>query len=268
MRFAVVLGVVVLIAACSGSHQSNSGASPAPSANGMSTPSYTDMDNVSGSIEIGQLAQLGVFESTSGAFSPNDPITRGEFARWLVMANNALWANDPSKQIPLSHASVSAYPDVATTHPDYPYIQGLYDAGFALGFEDKTFRPDDTLTREQMIAMKENVDRGGVEDYYVAHWDSGISYWTDRMQIDPPYRGAIAEDSGFDLQNPNFGIENVGRTWGALTLFQPTATVTRRDAAMCLWRIGAHTDKTDPADVPRTAEDALPQSPQPSPAPT
>ncbi|HXW77509.1 MAG TPA: S-layer homology domain-containing protein, partial [Candidatus Eremiobacteraceae bacterium] len=200
----------------------------------------------------------------SGAFAPNDSITRGEFARWLVMANNAIWAADPGKQIQPSQATISAYPDVPTTHADYPYIQGLHDAGFSVGFDDQTFRPDAPLTREQMIAMKEAVDHGGVDPFFVQSWDSTMPGWTDRDEIDPQFRGAVAEDSAFDARFPEFAVQNVLRTWGIADTFRPKAQVTRAEAALCLWKIGSHVETTNEGDEPRSAEDVLAAQPSPS----
>jgi hypothetical protein len=272
LRCAAAIAACAL-AACSnssqsGSNETSSSSSATPAASGSAAGQFTDLTDVNGAVQIQQLAQLGVFEQNSGDFIPNNPITRGEFVRWLVNANNAIWASDPSKVINPSQAAVSSYPDVSTSHIDFPYIQGMYDAGFSIGFEDKTFRPDDPLTREQMIAIKENLDRGGVDPQYATSWEQAMPQWPDRDSIDPQFRGAIAEDSAFDLLNPTVAVENIERTWGPLGMFRPKAVVTRAEAALCIWKIGAHNTQTDDADAPRSAADALAQAVQPSPSPT
>ena len=168
----------------------------------------------------------------------------------------------------------AAYPDVATSHPDFAYIQGVYDAGFAIGFPDKTFRPDANLTREQMIAIKESVDRGGVDKYYVSFWDSTMPDWKDKQQVNKQFRGAIAEDAGLDhyamaQRMPVLVIGNVPRSFGAIAMLRPQQPVTRAEAASILWKIGAHNDKVlnaQPSDAPRSAADALaPPTPTPTP---
>ncbi|MGA8534455.1 MAG: S-layer homology domain-containing protein [Candidatus Tumulicola sp.] len=244
---------------------------PAPSASVYSV-AYTDLNGTFGSQQIQDLAKLGTFGTPVGSFNPTGTITRGDFVRWLVTANNAIWADNPDRIIRPSQNSTSAYPDVPTTHPDFPYIQGMYDAGFSVGFPDKTFKPDDKLTHEQMIAIKESVDRGGVDKYYVTWWQSTTPNWKDKSQINAIFRGAIAEDSGLDRtvvsqwNLPNYAIGNVGRAFGAIAMFRPQEPVARAEAALVLWKIGSHSDHHGPGDAPRSAADALaPPSPTPSP---
>ncbi len=255
----------------------NAGASAeaSPATNGGTPVSYTDLSSTNGEKYITDLASLGVFGTPSGTFNPAGTITRGDFVKWLVLANNAIFANTPGKQIQPSQGTTSSYPDVSAKHPDFAYIQGMYDAGFAVGFPDKTFKPDALLTHEQMIAIKESVDRGGVQQYYVTNWDSTMPNWKDKAQINKIFRGAIAEDSGLDRtavvnwSHPNLVIENVPRTFGAIAMFRPQQTVTRAQAGVVLWKMGAHTDKVSnptPDDVPRSAADALaPPTPTPTP---
>jgi S-layer homology domain len=250
------------------------GAPSSPAATGGTPVTYTDLSGTFGQEEIADLAALGVFGTPSGSFNPTGTITRGDFVKWLVLANNAIFATVPGKQIPPSQGTTSSYPDVPTSHPDFSYIQGMYNAGFAVGFPDKTFKPDALLTHEQMIAIKESVDRGGVQEYYVANWDSAMPNWKDKQQINKLFRGAIAEDAGLDRaavvnwSHPNLIVDNVPRTFGAIAMFRPQEPVTRSQAALVLWKMGAHTDQVanpTPNDVPRAATDALPP---PTPGPT
>lgn len=295
--FAAILVAAVTLTACTNSNGSNAETSASPSASaeaaspmasasaevaspaasGGTPVAYTDVDGVFGQKYITDLAALGVFGTPSGTFNPTGTITRGDFVKWLVVANNAIYANSPGKQIALSSAPKSSYPDVATSHPDFQYIQGMYDAGFAVGFPDKTFKPDALLTHEQMIAIKESLDRGGVQAYYIQNWDSTLPNWKDKQQINKIFRGGVAEDSGLDRvavinwNHPQLVIDNVPRTFGAISMFRPQEPVSRAQAAIVLWKIGPHTDKVanpTPDDVPRSAADALaPATPSASPSP-
>jgi predicted flap endonuclease-1-like 5' DNA nuclease len=253
--------------------QTSAEATAAPTVQ-ATTVAYTDISGATGQKEITDLASLGVFGPPNGKFNPNATLTRAEFVKWLVQANNAIWANAPDKQIRPSQGTSSAYPDVATSHADFSYIQGMYDAGFAIGFPDKTFKPDGPLTREQMIAIKESVDRGGVDKYYVSFWDSTTPDWKDKAQINKQFRGAIAEDSGLDRYAvaqamPTMVIGNVPRAFGAIAMLRPQAPVTRGEAALILWKMGAHNSRVlnaKPADAPRSGADALaPPTPTPTP---
>jgi hypothetical protein len=294
-----LIGIGAVTNACSRSENAESSASPAASASASGAPSgaaapetmaaasptasagvqpetvaYTDIAGTVGQKEITDLAALGTFGAPTGAFSPNGTITRAEFVKWLVQANNLIWASVPEKQIRPSQNGTSDYPDVQTSHPDFPFIQGMYDAGFAIGFPDKSFRPDSPLTREQMIAIKESVDRGGVDKYYVNFWESTTPDWKDKQQINKQFRGAIAEDAGLDRYAVAQGqrqlvIGNVPRAFGAIAMLRPQQPVTRAEAALVLWKIGAHDSRVHnakPDDVPRSAADALaPPTPTPTP---
>jgi hypothetical protein len=265
---AFAAGTALLISGCGNSSGGGtSAASPTAAATTAPTAAagFTDLAGVFGADQIAQLAQLGVFESNSGTFEPAKPITRGKFVRWLVQANNAIWADDPSKVIRTSSSATSAFPDVPTSHPDFAYIQGMYDAGFAIGFSDKLFHPDEPLTHEQMLAIKESVDRGGIDKYYEQFWDSTMPDWKDRDQIDKRFRAAIAEDSSFDKHYPDVAVGNIGRAFGAIAMLRPRQPVTRAEAAACIWKIGAHNESTGDAGMPRSAADALKPSPVPSP---
>lgn len=241
---------------------SASGSLPAPSAS-VYAVAYTDLNGTFGAAQIQDLAKLGVFGPPTGTFNPTGTITRGDFARWIVNANNAIWANDPDRVIRPSQSATSSYPDVPTSHPDFTYIQGLYDAGFSVGFPDETFKPDANLTHEQMIAIKEAVDRDGLDKYYVSYWSSTMPDWKDKAQINAIFRGPIAEDSGLDRSVvsqwnlPTYVIGNVGRAFGAIAMFRPQDPVTRAQAALVLWKMGPHDDHHGPGDAPRSAADAL-----------
>ncbi|MEM6427177.1 MAG: hypothetical protein AAF728_18780, partial [Cyanobacteria bacterium P01_D01_bin.128] len=66
----------------------------------------------------------------AGAFNPNQSVTRREFARWLAAVNNRFYQDDPGQKVRLGVASDRpAFQDVGPEDPDFPYIQGLAEAG-------------------------------------------------------------------------------------------------------------------------------------------
>jgi hypothetical protein len=224
--------------------------------------SYSDLGGVFGADQITQLGQLGVFETTSGLFKPNDSITRRMFVRWLYKANNTIWGADDTKQIrPGTAADPSAFKDVASSDPDFQYIQGLQNAGISVGFPDKTFRPDQVLTREQMIAIKSVLDKGGIQDTKVADIPQEryeLPNWKDKGEIAPEFVPAICSLTFNDGQH----IDDIGRVFGAISSFRPKAPVTRAQAAVLMWKIGDHGMYSDGT---RTAAQALIPSAAPSP---
>ncbi len=175
-------------------------------------------------------------------FQPNTNITRREYARWLVAANNAMHANSQSKQIRLAGASnKSAFSDVKNTDPDFAAIQGLAEAGLIPSSlsGDSTqvlFRPDAPLTREQMLLWKIPLDtRQGLPN---ASLDAVKQTWgfQDTAKIDPKVLRAVLAD----YQNGE--NSNIRRVFGYTTLFQPKKAVTRAEAAAALWYFGTESD--------------------------
>mgnify|MGYP001794184350 CR=1 FL=1 len=197
------------------------------------------------------LAKLGVLSVPSNAaktnnptnqFQPNKNITRRQYARWLVAANNTMYANSPSKLIRLAGASnKSAFSDVAKTDPDFAVIQGLAEAGLIPSplSGDSTqvlFRPDALLTREQMLLWKIPLDtRQGLP---LASLDAVKQTWgfQDAGKIEPKALRAVLAD----YQNGE--NSNIRRTFGYTTLLQPKKAVTHAEAAAALWYFGTETE--------------------------
>lgn len=196
--------------------------------------SFTDINGDYGQQAITDLAALGILDSKSGAFSPDDPVTRALFVRWLVKADNVYFKDDPGHQIRLAHGTTSTFLDVRPDNPDYPYIQGLANAGFVIGVDAAHFAPDQPLTREQMIGIKAAVDEGRnvpqTDPGFLANWLPG--QFTDAASISPRFASAIHED--FSVRTTN----NIARVWGSIKTFRPANPVTRSEAAIAISEIG------------------------------
>jgi S-layer homology domain len=249
LSLALTLGPV----ACSKADNASSSASPAaatptavsqPSAARLATApataaaALTDIAGVNGEKEIDELAGLAVVDPVSGAFDPGAPVKRRDFIRWLVKANNALWSDTPGKLVKLADKTeASSFPDVSTSDPDFPYVQGMQDAGYSVGFPDKTFKPDQALTREQMFAIKNVFDRGSVDsglakDVVYAR-NTAMPPWKDKQAISKTYVAAIA--TGADGGNDSFS-----RVYGTSSFFHPQLAVTRAQAAVAVSVVGDH----------------------------
>jgi hypothetical protein len=237
---ALASGATPTSAEASASPTSEAAASPAASG-ATEAPagvvSFTDVSGVFAEQQINALGQLGVFDSTTGTFQPNGTIKRSEFVRWLVKANNALFKDDPSKQIRPAEGTLQTFTDVPPTHPDYKYVQALANAGFVVGIDDQHFAPDANLTREQMIAIKVPVDLGGApyknEGLADVH---AVFPFSDIDKISKRYYDAIYGDD-FD------GSKNITRTFGEMKTFQPQRPVTRSEAALCISTMGNYGPK-------------------------
>lgn len=85
------------------------------------------------------LASRG-FIATGAAFRPNDAITRGEFVEMV------------SRLVPYTNTG-AGFSDVSADHPYYTAIMTAAAQGWIGGFGDGTFRPNESLTRTQAVAI-------------------------------------------------------------------------------------------------------------------
>jgi len=189
-------------------------------------------------------------ETGSTLPKPNKIITRREYARWLVAANNQIYASRQAKQIRLAvESSEPAFSDIPKTDPDFSAIQGLAEAGLipsSLSGETKDvkFRPDAPLTRETMMLWKVPLDTRQVLP--TANIDGVKEKWgfQDASKIDSQASRAVLADFN------NGDLANIRRVFGFTTLFQPKKSVTRAEAAASLWYFGIQ-------DQGLSAKDAL-----------
>ena len=208
----------------------------------LTTQEFTDIQKAPPEwrSHIQDLATLGVLsiEPKTNEFLPDKIITRREYARWLVAANNAMYANNPAKKIRLAATSTQpAFRDILTQDPDFPVIQGLAEAGLipsALSGDTTAvlFRPDAPLTREQLLLWKIPLDTR--QALPAANLEAVKQTWgfQDAGTIEPKALRAVLAD----FQNAE--QSNIRRVFGYTTLFQPKKPVTRAEASAALWYFG------------------------------
>jgi hypothetical protein len=230
--------------------------SPVPSPPMESSGRFVDLE--SGSLvarSVNRLDQLGVFADISGSeFQPQRSIRRGEFARWLVLANNAIHADEPSRQIRLGSPSERPiFLDVPEEDPHFRYIQALGSAGLIDGDANQEFRPNSLLSRAELIRMKAPLDlppgqlKGSLQEL-----EEGWGF-TDAAQVPAEAIAPLVADRRLN------NASTVLRTFGPIRTFNPFEPVSRGEAAIALSAFGE-----------RTAQEAIPQPPEPpaSPDPT
>lgn len=242
--------------------------SPSPSASTspnldnkvISTPKAQEQSEVPQELRqyVAEVVELGVLKLRSQNQSsditntlpePNKTITRREYARWLVAANNKIYANRPAKQIRLAITSTTAaFTDVPKTDPDFPAIQGLAEAGLipsALSGDTKNvkFRPNDSLTRAAMMLWKVPLDTR--QALPSANIDAVKERWgfQDTSKIDSGAARAVLADFN------NGDLANIRRVFGFTTLFQPNKSVSRAEAAASLWYFGVEGDGVSAKDA-------------------
>ncbi len=92
---------------------------------------------------IEDLIDRGVIDLKGSKFRPNEPLTNGELAKWIVRA----------KGLTLKRPDSPSFKDVSKDSPLYPYVETLKALGIMGGYPDGTFRPDDKVTREKLIVI-------------------------------------------------------------------------------------------------------------------
>ncbi len=91
---------------------------------------------------VSYLDSLGYLGSYEGTFLPNQPITRAEFVELVYNINTA----------PAINTGV-AFPDVPATHARYNAITAAAASGIVGGYEDGSFKPDNTITRAEVTKV-------------------------------------------------------------------------------------------------------------------
>ncbi len=95
---------------------------------------------------IACLEALGMLTRYSTDFHPDKPITRAEFVELAVSACGIENASEGK-----------SFKDVDTSHPYYSAIMKSANAGLVGGYEDSTFRPDNTITRAEVVTVMNRV---------------------------------------------------------------------------------------------------------------
>ncbi len=180
---------------------------------------FADIANHWAKDAINRLGSKLIIEGQdSGRFGPSDDITRAEFTAILVRALGL----EPSN-------SSSEFTDVQATNWYNNDISTAVAYGLISGFEDGTFRPDDRITREQVMtivaeAMKlTGLDSGLSEPPAV---ERALSPFKDADESSPWAQSGIAA-------SVSAGIV-AGRTGNIL---EPKAYVSRAEIALIIERL-------------------------------
>jgi S-layer homology domain len=241
----------------------SSSPSPLTSSSPSPSPSNTTIAPNSNEIPpelrqaVTEVTQLGILKIKSGVNletvtslpDPNKMTTRRDYARWLMEANNKIYDSRAAKKIRLGVAtSAPAFTDISPNDPDFPAIQGLAESGIIPSSlsgdgKDVKFRPDDALTREQMLLWKVPLDTR--QALPTANIDAVKEKWgfQDSSKIDTFASRALLADYN------NGDLANVRRVYGFTTLFQPKKPVTRAEAVASLWYFGTQGEGLSAKDV-------------------
>ena len=81
------------------------------------------------------------FRLTSDTYKPNEPITRAEFVELANFTSS------------LKGTKTVSFTDVPSDHFYYDSIKAAASSGLVNGYEDNTFRPDNTITRAEVVTV-------------------------------------------------------------------------------------------------------------------
>lgn len=111
---------------------------------------YTDIDKHWAKSEIELMAAKNIIEAGAGKeFGPNEKVTRAEVVKMLV---NMLRFN-PDKNVSLEVPQTATFTDVKAGDPYFAYVETAVKQGITKVGADGMFRPNDTITREQLTTM-------------------------------------------------------------------------------------------------------------------
>lgn len=217
------------------------------------TPHSSDQVSSDLKTYVRDLQQLKILDIDD----PNQPIQRGTFARWLVEINNTLYQDRPMLKIRLAATSQKpAFTDVSGSDPNFPYIQGLAEAGFIpsplSGDVDQTvFEPTKILTREVLLSWKVPIDFRKILPSTTAEKVQETWGFKDTKRISKQSLAAVFAD------HDNGELANIHRLLGSALLFQPQRPVTQEEAAATLWFIGVAGEGYSAKDILRAERQNL-----------
>ncbi|TVX89463.1 Ig-like domain-containing protein [Paenibacillus agilis] len=150
-----------------------------------STRAFSDTAGHWAAGDINALAGRFIADAATGdQFQPDRNVTRGEFA---VMIARGLGLKGDSNQ-------VSRFKDVSMGNTDAPYIGAAVKAGIILGYEDRTFKPNDPITREHMsMMMIRAMKTAGYTQQLSKSVDSYFTRFSDRGQFASKSKATVAQ---------------------------------------------------------------------------
>ncbi|MBS7365996.1 MAG: S-layer homology domain-containing protein, partial [Oscillospiraceae bacterium] len=111
-----------------------------------------------------------------GTFRPNDSVTRAQFVTFLWRYENR----------PATSGSIAGFTDAASIAEPYQQaVAWAVEKGITTGYNDGTFRPNDSVTRAQFVTFLWRYENKPATS-------GSIAGFTDASSIAGPYQQAVA----------------------------------------------------------------------------
>ncbi|CAM0144576.1 unnamed protein product [Urochloa decumbens] len=190
------------------------------------------------------VAALQILKVIEPSVRAGDLCTRREYARWLVVASNCLSRNTFSKVYPamyIDNFTELAFDDVTPEDPDFPFIQGLAEAGLIssklsrsdmntpeyLQDDHNLFSPESPLSRQDLVSWKMALDKRQLPEIDRNSLFKASGY-IDIDKINAAAWPALIADLGAGDQSI------AALAFGFTRLFQPDKPVTKGQAALAI----------------------------------
>lgn len=174
-------------------------------------PTFSDVKNIESHHfydSVTSLASRGIVKGfADGTFKPNQSVTRGQVASVLAQTLG----------LDTKNVGNPGFKDVKVTNPHYGAIAALVKAGIVEGYNDKTFKPGEPLTRAHMAKI------------------ISVGFNLEKVKLtNTPFKDVKAEHWYADYVQAL--ITNEITTGKTSTTFEPNAYVTRGQMASFIVR--------------------------------
>ncbi|WP_282943585.1 S-layer homology domain-containing protein [Paenibacillus sp. RC67] len=146
----------------------------------QSDKSFTDLQGHWAKADVELLANKRIVNGTTDQlFTPDSNITRAEFAALLV------------RSLGLLEVKADGFRDVQSSDWFATDVGTAYKAGLITGYEDGTFKPNDNITREQMVTMIVRALKVGGKEVKLDK--AALDSFADRASIGDWSKDAVAQ---------------------------------------------------------------------------
>ena len=152
---------------------------------------FTDVHNSWASTEISTLTNAGILKGyTDGSFRPDAAITRAEFAAIAARFDKL-------------SGGIKTFSDVPTDHWAYAAITSAAEKGWVNGYSDGTFRPDNAITRAEVVKITNAVLMRTCDKDYVADNLSKLISYNDLTSAYWAYYDVLEASNAHDYKVVN-----------------------------------------------------------------